>query len=545
MVSVSRRISKTLRSSQSLPYPLLIHKTGSALCKAVTPSILSSIVFVLLWKFANINDDDAQLFFHPYPIGALIGCFTFMLAFRANFSYNRWWEAMTSVYQMHSKWCDVAMELAAFHLQSEHYRKPPAFGAHPELTCLVERERERRNATTLEELENQLDEMIENKQISSKGFHTLLSKRKNTKDMSKKSGTPETKRNNNSKSTESKSASHKKNYGIDWLRSKLITKTKGAVLRTANKNVPKAWEDDSPPLFLQEAAHLLSLLSAVAMSTLRNDLEEAGSPLMVFTPGAPFPHVDPDEYGADVRKDWNVSRYAIVSAMRFMLGTHRNSKSRTLYNAARPFRVIGDVSDAEVEMLQAARGPLAKVALCTMWLEEFICREYMSGSTGKVSPPIISRLFQFISDGMLGYNHARKIAYIPFPFPHAQITSFFVLVVMCLIPVLMLSYLDNEAFGFVLNFLTVLCFSGLHEVSRELEAPFMNAPNDIPLNNFQAQFNESLITMFFGCHPDAYWELHEQVEEVLVDEKEAKNDEDVSHKEANGESAPMSVIAEQ
>ena len=89
--------------------------------------------------------------------------------------------------------------------------------------------------------------------------------------------------------------------------------------------------------------------------------------------------------------------------------------SRTLYNAARPFRVIGGVSDAEIEFLQAARGPLAKVALCSMWLQEFITREYMAGSTGKVAPPILSRLYQFTSDGMIGYNQARKVTYIPFP----------------------------------------------------------------------------------------------------------------------------------
>ena len=40
------------------------------------------------------------------------------------------------------------------------------------------------------------------------------------------------------------------------------------------------------------------------MSTLRNDLEQADSPLTTFLPGVPWPHVDPDSYGADVRKDW-------------------------------------------------------------------------------------------------------------------------------------------------------------------------------------------------------------------------------------------------
>jgi predicted membrane chloride channel (bestrophin family) len=160
-----------------------------------------------------------------------------------------------------------------------------------------------------------------------------------------------------------------------------------------------------------------------------------------------------------------------------LFGRTRNRKDQTLYNAARPFRVIGGVSDAEIQLLQAARGPLAKVALCSMWLQEFISREYMAGSTGNVDPPIISRLYQEISDGMVGYSQARKIAYIPFPFPHAQITALFILVVVALIPILMMTFVDNEAFGAVLNGLTVMCFAGLHEVSRELENPFQNVPN--------------------------------------------------------------------
>jgi len=77
----------------------------------------------------------------------------------------------------------------------------------------------------------------------------------------------------------------------------------------------------------------------------------------------------------------------------------------------------------------------------------------------------------------------------------------------------MLSYVTNEPFGFVLNMLVVMSFSGLHEVARELENPFQNVPNDVPLNNFQAQFNESLLQMFAGYHPDAYWEVVEKKED--------------------------------
>ena len=76
----------------------------------------------------------------------------------------------------------------------------------------------------------------------------------------------------------------------------------------------------------------------------------------------------------------------------------------------------------------------------------------------------------------------------------------------------MLTYVTNVVFGFVMNLCCVTCFTGLHEVARELEQPFQNVPNDIPLNNFQAQFNEGLMVMFFGFHPDAYWRVpHGQI----------------------------------
>lgn len=46
----------------------------------------------------------------------------------------------------------------------------------------------------------------------------------------------------------------------------------------------------------------------------------------------------------------------------------------------------------------------------------------------------------------------------------------------------------------------------MHEVARVLEEPFIQSPNDLPLVTFQAQFNEALVTMYAGFHPDAWWE---------------------------------------
>jgi predicted membrane chloride channel (bestrophin family) len=74
--------------------------------KSFFPCLLTSVIFVILFQFLHF-DESNELFLHPYPMGALISALTFLLTFRANFSYNRYWESVTAVYQMHSKWLDV------------------------------------------------------------------------------------------------------------------------------------------------------------------------------------------------------------------------------------------------------------------------------------------------------------------------------------------------------------------------------------------------------------------------------------------------------
>ena len=117
------------------------------------------------------------------------------------------------------------------------------------------------------------------------------------------------------------------------------------------------------------------------------------------------------------------------------------------------------------------------------------------------------RLYGITSDGTVAYNQARKIAYVPFPFPNAQIASFFSLAIIFIFPLLYDEYVNRYWFSFVMNFVTVLCFLGLHEVARELENPFINVPNDLPLTKYQEDFNDALLMMYAGFHPDAYWQL--------------------------------------
>lgn len=95
--------------------------------------------------------------------------------------------------------------------------------------------------------------------------------------------------------------------------------------------------------------------------------------------------------------------------------------------------------------------------------------------------------------------------FIPFPFPHAQLSAIFVLVVVLAVPFMMNQFVNERWLGAILTFSVVTCLSGLHEVGRELENPYRNIPNDIPLCTLLAMYNEALLAMCSGYHPDGYW----------------------------------------
>lgn len=114
---------------------------------------------------------------------------------------------------------------------------------------------------------------------------------------------------------------------------------------------------------------------------------------------------------------------------------------------------------------------------------------------GNVPAPVVSRMVQELSDGMLGFNHARKIAYLPFPFAHAQLTEFFVVVLLFLIPYLMVSLVHDAVLGTIFSFFSCLSFTGLYDATRDLEDPFIYEPNDLPLPMWLTHFNESLLAL--------------------------------------------------
>jgi len=603
-------------SRSAFGWNLIFKFHGSAIYRSVFPALIAVAFYFLYDKYVEIYSDEGERetdVLHPYAVGVLVSTSTFLIVFRLNQSYNRYWEACGSTHHFMSKWMDATTHTSIYHMQCDHYNhiKPPTFYDHPELNFLfMTRERERHNFSSRhgdtdvasDGLDQEVGLGLRNRRGSAGDVPDLPPPRVFGAGKVDSSGDPEYGRENISSGSMSEekarkirrderkeeyqrrasiksinqldSSKYKRRASKrdDWQNSmarrsvcslhsvmaKSVRNVNGKSMEmndlyeeshfhsfgsepiplvgkprldgnwgsyySINPKQPLSTFVDplrpdlmdgkgfastqgnrAPPLFLQELAHLSSLMTAVALSTLRNDKEGCESPLSIYEPGQPWPEVNPIQDEILKGKGWG----AIWIQIKTFLGVGLTAEQRSQHNAALPLPVIGGVSDAEIRFLQMARGPHAKTQICFNWLSEFIVREHLAGSLGKVGPPIISRIFQFLGDGMIYYNHARKIMFIPFPFGHAQLSIFYVYFMKIVIPYLMHEWTNDRLIGALLTFLTVLCIEGINEVARDLENPFRNFPNELPLVNIMAQFNEGLITMFAGYHPDSFWDGHQ------------------------------------
>lgn len=500
------------------PYSLntIFQVQGSILYASLLPGLFSVIIFTLFRNVYGLKNekDDLKL---PDVVGLLVSSVSLILVFHANACYERYWEACTAVHVMMGQWMDAAVQTACCHMQCSHYDriKPPSLFHHPDTinpNVYTDRQIESNNvfiyspyrrpsARSIPLRQSFSIERFDSKQSQIELFDKDLQMKMQTQKSNSLLG-------NRMDGGWGMLFSNDNDTKTSPLYSDVVTRYAHAAPEIYNTiPVNASWaREKTPSLFLQELAHLSSLCVAVAFCTLRdNNSDKCIEPLRSYKIHQPWPPTNPFD---EVKLNHvGLSRIdKIKQLFQFFLSINRFKDQKKKFCFNRPMYVLGGISKNELAALRRAKGTSAKITLVSFWLSEFITREHLAGTLGTVGSPIVSRVHQFLSDGMNQYNTAMKIMFVPFPYPHEQLSSVVVIPLLILLPFMMSEYTSRYWIGAALSFLTTTCLFGVLEVARELDSPFQNIPNEVPLCTLLAMHNESLIAMCSGFHPNHYWE---------------------------------------
>lgn len=152
---------------------------------------------------------------------------------------------------------------------------------------------------------------------------------------------------------------------------------------------------------------------------------------------------------------------------------------------------IEGLSPAHIDFMRRAPN---RCEVILQWIQKLIV-EGNEKQQIKIAPPILSRVYSQLGDGIVDLNNARKIAEFPIPFPLEQMVSimlFFHVFLTCTV----CAYSIQTAFwAAMFAFVIIFSFHSINYIAGELEDPFGHDANDLPLANMTQDMNTSLITL--------------------------------------------------
>jgi len=116
-------------SRRFLGLSVLCRFYGSSFPRAMPYCVISLVISIIFSAYREDWLMDSQIFYHPYAHQVFAITAGFLLVFRSQLAYQRFWEARTHLTTMQAKWSDAAMQAVIFDdmdgevtIESEIYR---------------------------------------------------------------------------------------------------------------------------------------------------------------------------------------------------------------------------------------------------------------------------------------------------------------------------------------------------------------------------------------------------------------------------------------
>ncbi|CAE6926677.1 unnamed protein product [Symbiodinium sp. CCMP2592] len=139
----------------------------------------------------------------------------------------------------------------------------------------------------------------------------------------------------------------------------------------------------------------------------------------------------------------------------------------------------------------AERGNRQQTETVLLWIERLIL-DADRDKTLDVPAPILSRAFQELSRGMVSVTDLRKIRDVPFPFPYSQFLSLMLLAHWVLTPIVASQVIAKPYWAGIIVFVVSTAYWTLFYIAQEIDQPFGDDSNDLPVADMQREFNAKL-----------------------------------------------------
>jgi len=137
------------------------------------------------------------------------------------------------------------------------------------------------------------------------------------------------------------------------------------------------------------------------------------------------------------------------------------------------------------------QGSHDRCEIALQWIQRLIV-ESDAKQIVKIAPPILSRVFNELGNGIVNLNNARKITDFPIPFHLAQMITVMLITHTLTLPFIAAMVIDNIWSAGSITFFVSFAYWAVHFITIELEMPFGDDANDLPLRDMQTDFNMSL-----------------------------------------------------
>jgi len=152
---------------------------------------------------------------------------------------------------------------------------------------------------------------------------------------------------------------------------------------------------------------------------------------------------------------------------------------------------LGFIVEAEVE---------ERPEIFSQWLNRLILDASNSGVI-QIPAPILSRAFWELHQGKMDMRAGVRILKdVPFPFAYAQILSGSLLVHWVLTPIMAAQVIESRIWCAFACFIVIMAFWSLLYIAFQIDNPFGDDLNDLPVQEMMRKFNKSLMLLL---HPMA------------------------------------------